>query len=68
LEDERTFVHNTEGRQGINDLRKLEAAKRGGVTLITIPYWWKHSEKFVKDEVVAKRPDMITFLYHRNEK
>jgi hypothetical protein len=60
-----TFVYNGDGKQAARDLLKNQISQEEGITLITIPYWWRQSLEFVRSEVAALRPDLVSQEYAR---
>jgi hypothetical protein len=50
-----------DGKQERRDKQKVEVSKSVGITVITIPYWWRHSEDIVRSRIAAVRPDIFPF-------
>jgi hypothetical protein len=37
----------------------LNLSKNSGISLIVIPYWWNHSEDFLRAKIAEQRPDLV---------
>jgi hypothetical protein len=57
LEDS-SSPYRTDRRQPLRDKQKELVSQEAGITLIVIPYWWRHSEAFVLSETIKRRPDL----------
>jgi hypothetical protein len=53
------LLFNMNKQQGNRDKLKAEISKEYGITLVVIPYWWNHSEKFLKTQIASLRPDIL---------
>jgi hypothetical protein len=49
-----------DGRQAVRDKKKITISKTAGINLITIPYWWQHSENFIRSRIAEQRPEIFT--------
>jgi hypothetical protein len=53
------YKYNLDGKQAERDQQKMQVSKSFGITLVVIPYWWKHSKNFLYNQIVSQRPDLL---------
>jgi hypothetical protein len=66
IEDtQKVLYYNLDGKQVERDNQKKLVSEAAGITLIVIPYWWRHSEQFLQSCIAVKRPDIYPYSKYR---
>jgi hypothetical protein len=62
--DSPVYVYNRDGTQQSRDKQKELISQATGITLIVVPYWWRHSEEYLRSRVAEVRPDIYPTYKH----